>query len=160
MAGKATNGAIAAATLFAAATAVPYLVKWEGWENQSYPDVANVWTACAGTTRGVKPGQYYSDPKCETLLAQEAVEYGMAIAPCLPASLPNDTRAAFVVTAYNIGPKAFCGSSMSRKAMAGDLAGACASLDAWNKSAGRVVFGLVRRRSDERQLCERGLSPS
>lgn len=154
----ARNGAIVGAILAACATAAPFVVKWEGWENRSYADIVNVWTACAGTTRGVKPNTTYSDVQCQTLAARELVEYGTEISPCLPEELPTKTRAAFISAAYNIGTKGFCGSSMSRKAMAGDLVGACNSLLLWNKAGGAVVKGLDNRRKDERALCLEGLS--
>jgi lysozyme len=159
---NAKRGATAAAILAAAATATGTLVKWEGWSNAAYPDIARVWTICAGDTHGVKPGQVASDAECESRLGIEAVKTGFAIAPCLPDELPIKVRGAFISAAYNIGPTAFCGSSMSRKARAGDLSGACRSLDLWNKArvgggTAVVVRGLTLRRSDERQLCEAGL---
>lgn len=155
-----TRARVAAiAAIFAACgAAAPVVLQWEGWENKAYADVVGVWTACAGTTRGVKPGQTFTDPQCESLAARELVEYGVAISPCLPREMPVESRAAFISAAYNIGPKAFCSSSMSRKALAGDLAGACASLSLWNKAGGREVRGLTNRRRDERKLCEEGLS--
>lgn len=147
------------AAIFAAcAAATPVVLQWEGWENKAYADVVGVWTACAGTTRGVRPGQTYTDPQCESLAARELVEYGVAISPCLPREMPVESRAAFISTAYNIGPKAFCGSSMSRKALAGDLRGACDALLMWNRAGGREVRGLTNRRNDERKLCLKGLS--
>lgn len=159
---RARNGALAAAVLAAAATATPVIVKWEGWERAAYPDVANVWTICAGDTKGVRPGQVASDGECESRLGQRAVEIGFQIAPCLPDELPVQTRAAFISTAYNIGPTAFCGSSMSRLARAGDLPGACNALSRWNKArVGGVLTalrGLMARRTDERALCLSGLA--
>lgn len=158
------NGSLAVAILAASATAIPMIVKWEGWENKSYPDVTGKWTACAGETQGVRPGQIYTNADCETKLARRVVEFGTAIAPCLPPQTPHEVRAAFIVTSWNIGygPAGFCGSSMSRLALAGDFKGACASLDKWNKAkvgGGKAVavLGLTLRRSDERQLCEAGL---
>ena len=46
---------------------------------------------------------------------------------------------------------------MSRKAKAGDLRGACEALMLWNKAGGKVVRGLTRRRTAERDLCLEGL---
>lgn len=156
---KAKNAAIGIAALFAACgTAAPFVIQWEGWENKAYPDVVQVWTACAGTTRGIKPGQTFTDAQCESKTAMELVEYANAISPCLPRELPAETHAAFISAAYNIGPKAFCGSSMSRRALAGDLRGSCDALLMWTKAGGREIQGLVNRRRDERKLCLEGLS--
>jgi lysozyme len=50
---------------------------------------------------------------------------------------------------------------MSRRALAGDLRGACDALLMWTKARGNgrlvVVRGLVNRRNAERALCLRGL---
>lgn len=155
---KIRNAAIGIGALFAACgAAAPLVLQWEGWENKAYADIVGVWTACAGTTRGIKPGQTFTDAQCESKAAQELVEYGTAIAPCLPREMPVEARAAFISTAYNIGPAAFCGSSMSKRAMAGDLRGACDALLMWTKAGGREVQGLVNRRRDERKLCLEGL---
>ncbi len=68
----------------------------------------------------------------------------------------------FMLAAYNIGAGAFCGSSMSRRAQAGDLAGASDALLMWNKARVdgvlQVVRGLDRRRAAERTLCLQGLT--
>jgi lysozyme len=152
--------AAVAATLSASAIATPMIVKWEGWENRAYSDSVKVATICAGSTRGVKLGDVASDAICQTKLARDVVDHGIAIISCLPGpdGLPDRSRAAFISTAYNIGVRAFCGSSMSRLAKAGDLPGACKALDLWNKAGKVVLLGLVLRRSDERALCEAGLA--
>lgn len=156
-----SKGRIAAAqvsaVLAAAAIATPYVEKWEGWENKAYRDLVGVVTACVGETRGVREGVTYSDEYCKSRLAMSVVEHAMGIDPCLPANTPLKVRAAFTVTAYNIGVGAFCRSSMSRLSKAGDFRGACAALDKWNKAGGRPIRGLILRRSDERELCESGL---
>lgn len=66
---------------------------------------------------------------------------------------------------YNMGATTFCRSSMSRKAKAGDLRGACKALGLYVFSGGKDCRlkasncgGIVKRRQDEIALCERGLS--
>ena len=66
--------------------------------------------------------------------------------------------AAFLSFAFNVGNGAFCGSTLTRKANAGDMPGACAELSRWTYAGGKQMPGLVIRRAAERQLCERGLS--
>ena len=62
----------------------------------------------------------------------------------------------FLLAADNFGAGAFWGSSMSQRAQAGDLAGACDALPMWNKArvSGvlQVVRGLDRRRAAEEVL--------
>lgn len=138
--------------------AVAFIAPWEGRELRAYRDIVGVPTICYGETRGVKIGDTATEAECKTMLALAVVEFATAIKPCLPPVLPEKTRAAFVSAAYNIGSRAFCGSSMARKAKAGDLRGACESLMLWNKAGGRVIKGLTNRRAAERRLCIEGLA--
>lgn len=151
---KAAVGIVGAGVL---ALATAFIAPWEGRELRAYKDIVGVWTICYGETRGVKPGQTATQKECEAKLAKAVGEYELAIRPCLPEVLPDETRAAFVSAAYNIGPKAFCGSSMARRSLAGNLRGACDALLLWNKAGGKVVRGLVNRRAAERDLCLAGL---
>ncbi len=146
---------ISAAAAIAVATV--FIMPWEGRELRAYRDIVGVPTICYGETRGVKMGDTATPAECETQLAKAVAEFETAIRPCLPATLPHQTRAAFISAAYNIGAGAFCSSSMSRKAKAGDLIGACQSLLLWNKAGGKEVRGLTRRRAAERDLCLEGL---
>lgn len=104
-------------------------------------------------------GQAYDPDTCAKWLAEDAVKHGLDIAPCLPAELPPQTRAAFTSFAFNVGSARFCSSGVSRKALAGDLPGACAELSRWIYGGGKVLPGLVTRRATERELCEAGLKP-
>lgn len=132
--------------------ALPVIKQWEGRELVPYRDIVGVLTWCDGETRGTaKP--VYTHAECDRITQSAVGEFEAAIRPCLPDAMPVKTRAAFISTAYNIGPGAFCRSSMSRRALAGDLRGACDALMMWTKAGGRVVKGLVNRRTAERKLC-------
>lgn len=148
-----------AAVLAAAAVAVPTIAVWEGSKNVGYADrlAGNLPTACFGATKGIVVGKRYTDEQCMAMLAQDAVSHGLEISHCLPDELPVRTRAAFTSFAYNVGTGAFCRSTLSRKARAGDLQGACRELDKWVYAGGKRVQGLANRRKAERQLCESGL---
>ena len=156
---KTEAGIIAAAVV---ALALPVVKAWEGRSLVAYRDIAGIPTICDGETRGVKMGDTATPAECDAMTEAAVAEFELAIRPCLPRSLPTETRAAFVVTAYNIGADAFCKSSMSRRALAGDLRGACDALMMWNKArvngALQVVRGLTNRRTAERALCLRGVT--
>lgn len=138
------------------ALAVSIIQPWEGRELTPYYDIVGVLTWCDGETKG-KAKDAYTHAECDAILAKSVQEYELAIRPCLPAVMPVKSRASFVSTAYNIGKGAFCRSSMSRRALAGDLRGACDALMMWNKAGGKVVRGLTNRRAAERKLCLEGL---
>lgn len=57
---------------------------------------------------------------------------------------------AMVSLAYNIGAANFAGSTVLRKFLAGDRAGAANGFPLWNKAGGKVLDGLVTRRMAER----------
>lgn len=149
----------AAGSSAAIALAVAFIGPWEGVELRAYRDIVGVPTICYGETRGVQMGDTATLPECQSMLAKGVAEFAEGIRPCLPQVLPDKTRAAFISAAYNVGIAGFCGSSMSRRAKAGDLRGACDALLMWNKAGGKVVRGLTRRREAERELCLAGLAP-
>lgn len=152
-------GGILGSVLAAAAMAAPVIVKWEGWETVAYRDPVKIPTVCAGVTEGVIPDRTYTDAECRQKTAEAEVKIGLAIAQCLPANLPVETRAAFTSISYNLGAAKFCASSMARHANAGDLRAACASISLYTKAGGKDLPGLVARRADERALCMKGLKP-
>jgi len=155
---SARSAAKVAAVLMASAVAIPGLVKFEGWVNRTYKDPVSIATDCVGNTKGAVMGVIRTDAECEQRLIEAAIEHGMKIAPCLPETLPTETRAAFISFAYNVGAAKACGSTMFRKAKAGDLEGACAELSKWVYAGSRRMQGLVNRRVHERALCEQGLA--
>lgn len=182
MLGKRKGAAVAGGGLAAVvALALPMVQLWEGRSLVAYRDVVGVATICDGETRGVQMGDRATPAECDAMTAAAVAEFEAAIRPCLPAELPTKTRAAFVVTAYNIGSAGFCGSSMSRRALAGDLRGACDAISLYNKgtfteaaakrkmAAGEdctrkpgggwlcTIGGLTNRRAAEGKLCLEGL---
>lgn len=154
-------GLSAAAIAAVVAIALPVVKQWEGRSLVAYRDLAGINTICDGETRGVQMGDTATPVQCDAMTEAAVKEFEAAIRPCLPGNLPTETRAAFVVNAYNIGIRGFCNSSMSRKALAGDLVGACHALMAWNKARVNGVLkpvrGLTNRRMAERDLCLKGV---
>lgn len=149
----------AAAVVAAAAIAMPVISEYEGKRNTGYTDPApgKYETICWGHLQPGVLGKTYTDQQCVELLAADAVKHGLDIAPCLPDVLPVETRAAFISFGFNVGAKQFCASSLSKKAMGMDLAGACAELSRWTYAGPKQLPGLVKRRAAERKLCEAGL---
>lgn len=145
-------GGVAAAALLA------FTPAWEGTELTTYRDMGGVLTYCTGATENAQWGKTYTPAECKAQLDRDLERHAAGIAQCLPMNrLTNGQKVAFVDAAYNIGVSAFCGSSMARRANAGDMRGACDALLMWDKVGGKQVRGLTRRRQAERQLCLKGL---
>lgn len=143
----------------AGALAVAVVGGYEGLRTKAYRDVVGIPTVCFGETRGVKMGDAYTVEECRAMLGDGLVEFEAGVRKCLtaPDRIPDKPYVAFLSLSYNIGTGAFCGSTVARKANAGDLRGACDAILAWNKAGGRVIAGLTTRRQGERKLCLEGL---
>lgn len=145
-----------------ARVAVPLVAKWEGKRNTAYRDVVGVWTICYGHTKTARPGMVLSDRECDALLADELLEYRDGLHAYFSADtkrqrLPAARDAAFTSLAYNVGIRGAGRSTATRRLNAGHISRACDALTWWNKAGGKIYRGLVRRRSDERDLCMRGV---
>lgn len=142
----------------AAAIVTAFVAQHEGLRLWAYRDPVGVLTACYGHTGpDVQPGQTYTREQCRAMLERDLARHAQALA-CIHRPLTDGQKAAFVSFAYNVGPQAFCGSTLARKANAGDMAGACAELDKWVYAKGQRLPGLVKRRAAERAMCE-GAAP-
>ncbi len=141
----------------ATALAVPLVMLYEGTVLQSYRDPINKITACTGHTGPeLRMGQRYTRQQCEDMLYGDLLKHTAAL-DCIKHPMTDGQKAAFLSFAFNVGNKAFCDSTLARKANAGDMPGACAELSRWTRASGRELLGLVKRRAAERELCERGL---
>ncbi|MEP2680152.1 MAG: lysozyme [Sulfitobacter sp.] len=134
------------------------IAKWEGKRNEAYRDIAGVWTICYGHTRTAAPGQYKTDAECKALLVEEIAEYRdkwLAYVNEKPRTywLPPTRKAAYTSFAFNVGWHGAGTSTATRRLNAGDIEGGCEALSWWNRAGGRVVRGLVRRRTEEVALC-------
>jgi lysozyme len=141
------------------AGAVALVGAWEGVRTVAYKDIVGIPTVCFGETRGVKMGDRYTMDECKAMLGDALIEFETGMRACLkqPDAIPDKPYTAFLSLSYNIGTKAFCGSTVARRANSGDLRGACNAIPAWNRAGGKIVRGLVARRADEQKLCLEGI---
>jgi lysozyme len=135
------------------AVAVVLIGGFEGLRTVAYRDAVGIPTICFGETKGVRMGMKKSRAECDAMLAERIVEFDDGVDACIHVALPDNRRAAVVSLAYNIGVRAFCGSSVARRLNAGDVRGACDAFLLWNKAGGVELPGLTKRRQEERALC-------
>lgn len=147
-----------AGSLALTALATGFVSQWEGRELRAYQDIVHVWTICDGETKGVRPGDVATPAECDAMLARNLVVYEQGLDRCLTRSVPGQVKVAFLSWTYNVGVGAACGSTLVRKANAGDIRGACNELPKWNRAGGRVIQGLTNRRLAEQKLCLGGLA--
>lgn len=143
--------------------AVPFVGGWEGKRLSAYRDIVGVWTVCYGHTQGVRPGDSYTAAECDAMLARDLLTYRAGwhryLTPETRSTrLPVTRDVAYSSLAINVGIAGAGKSTATRRLNAGDIVGGCEALTWWNKAGGRVIRGLVRRRSEERTLCLEGVA--
>lgn len=134
---------------------------WEGVRYEPYYDVAGVPTVCMGYTGpGITFGKRYSHEECTKLLKQELIEHGNGVLQCITRPMKENEYNAFTLMAYNIGVKAFCGSTTARLFNAGNSLLACDRIafasdgsPNWSYAGGKFYKGLHNRRLYERSMC-------
>jgi lysozyme len=141
------------AALGASAVLVVGLAMEENFVGQAYQDIVGVWTIGFGTTEGVKPGDKIDPVKALQRKLTDIQKFEGAIKKCVTVPLHQHEYDAFLSLAYNIGPGAFCSSTLVRRLNSGDYESACKEILRWNKAGGRVVRGLVNRREREFKQC-------
>jgi lysozyme len=149
------------AGLGAVALACSFIKPWEGLWTTAQVDTIGTGrpaTVCYGETEGVKVGQRFTPKQCSDMLAAKLPRYNAEISRCIHVPISDKTRAAFISFAYNVGSAGFCRSTAARRLNAGDSRGACNALMQWTRAQGRVVRGLVNRRTAERALCLEGIN--
>ncbi len=145
------RNAIAALSLSAAA--LVGIATHEGYVGQAYRDIAGVWTIGFGTTEQVKAGDKIDPVRALQRKMADVQKFDGALKRCVKVPLHQHEYDAFLSLAYNIGPGAFCGSTLVKRLNAEDYPGACREILRWNRAGGRVVQGLVNRREAEYRQC-------
>ncbi|MGO6684182.1 lysozyme [Rhizobium leguminosarum] len=152
----------AVAAVVAITLSIGTLIKpWEGLSLASYPDIVGVWTACYGETLGVRPGMKFTKAECEDkLLTRVTNDYYRPLTQCIAEfdRKPVEWQAAAISVTYNIGVGAACKSSFARLARDGKIKESCQAMTAFDRAGGRVVQGLVNRRTAELKLCLKGVA--
>lgn len=134
--------------------------QFEGYVPEAYQDPVGIWTKCYGDTTNVTPGAKYGAEECAKSLNDHLVETSAPVMRCVPDLARQHPKVivAMLDMAYNIGPTAFCRSSVARYANAGEWAAACKRISEIYKTAqGVPLRGLVVRRSAESEMCLDGL---
>ena len=159
----------AAALVLSAAGLIGIAVS-EGWEPVARPPVpGDVPTGGFGSTRGesgpMKAGERIDPVRGLILLKRDAAEAERIVRRCAPVPMYQHEFDAFVSLAYNVGPgkagvkDGFCElkrggpSTIVRRLLAGDYAGACDAILSWDHFQGKPLRGLTLRRERERALC-------
>lgn len=130
---------------------------FEGCSLSAYKCPAGVWTIGYGHTgkvdgKAISSGMRITQAKAVQLLREDLASFEAAVNAAVKALITQNMFDALVSFAYNCGAGALRNSTLLKKLNAGDYSGAADEFQKWNKSGGKVLNGLVRRREAERKL--------
>ncbi len=125
--------------------------RFESCRLTAYPDIRGIWTIGWGHTgpevcQGLVWTQAQADAQV-VIDTQNAVNH---VNRDVTFPINQNEFDALVDFAYNVGCGALAGSTLLKDLNAGDVAAAAAQFEDWDKAAGKVIAGLLRRRLAER----------
>jgi len=131
--------------------------KYEGCRLKAYRCPAGVWTIGYGhtgrnITENTKP---ITQAQADTYLEDDAayaIQAAIAYSPIL--SKYPTKRQAIADFIVNLGIGNYIKSTLKKRVDSGDWANAVIEIKRWNKSKGKVLLGLVKRRAEEAELLE------
>ena len=132
--------------------------EFEGFSANAYLCPAKIPTIGYGNTfwedgRKVRIGEQISKSKALELLEFVAnKDFADKIFPLIKVQINQNQFDAMVSLAYNIGVGAFSNSTLLKRVNAKDFLGAANEFLKWDKSNGKPLSGLTRRRQREKEL--------
>lgn len=129
---------------------------FEGLELRVYPDPATggaPYTAGYGHTGSdVKPGMKVTQAMADAWFDKDVQKFEEGVSALLKVTTAQAQFDAMVSLAYNIGLGNFSKSTLLKKHNAKCWSCAAGQFLVWNKAAGKVMNGLIRRRNAERAM--------
>lgn len=136
------------------------LVAHEGFSDKAYiPVPGDVPTLGHGSTTHadgtpVRMGDTTTREQAAVRTRIDVAKFEGSIRSCVKVPLYQYEWDAYTSLSYNIGSKAFCASTLVKRLNAGDYAGACDAILAWDKFKGKPLKGLTIRRQEEHKRCK------
>jgi len=125
----------------------------EGCRLTAYPDPGTggaPWTCGWGTTGpDVRPGTVWTQAYADFRLMQGVSKAAARVRAAVKIELTREEFIALTDFTYNVGAGNFEHSTLLAKLNAGDIEGAAHEFLKWDKAAGHVLGGLLKRRHAE-----------
>lgn len=136
---------------------IELIKRFEGCELQAYQDSVGVWTIGYGWTQAVDgkkigAGMVIDLATAERLLKCGVVQYEQGVNQLVKVKITQAQFDALVSFAYNLGLRSLSTSTLLKKLNVGDTKGAADEFLKWCRAGGKILNGLVRRRTAEREL--------
>lgn len=124
---------------------------FEGLRLTAYKCPSGVWTIGWGHTAGVKQGQTITEQQAQQMFENDMKVYERYVNYYVKHTLTQNQFDALVSFTYNCGP-----GNLQKLIRNRNLQQIADALPLFNKGAGKVLAGLVRRRKMERELFLKG----
>lgn len=136
---------------------VDLVAQFEGCRLKAYPDPATggepITIGYGHTQPGLKLGVVWTQAQADAALEADLARFARGVWNAIGEKETTQNRFdALVSFAFNVGLGNLLSSTLLRKHVAGDYAGAADQFIRWNKAAGKVLNGLTRRREAEAKL--------
>ena len=136
---------------------IDLIKQWESLRLTAYQDQVGIWTVGWGHTQNVTPGLTIDDAEATRLLYYDLLTFEQCVTVATSGFDTNENQfSAMVCLAFNIGCKAFLGSSVLLRHKSGSFYHAANAFLMWDKIHldGKLVDskGLLNRRNAERSL--------
>lgn len=127
--------------------------QYEGCQLQAYICPAGILTIGYGHTGpDVTRGQIITSSQADDLLRRDLLKFCQGVADKVKVTVSDNQFAALVCFAFNLGLGSLGGSTLLKLVNRGDFPGASMEFMKWNRSNGKELPGLTRRRNAEREL--------
>ena len=131
---------------------IDLIKKYEGCRITAYVDSAGVWTIGYGHTKNVKEGDKITQDQADKSLIGDLTEAENCINAVCRKELTQNQFDALVSFVFNVGCGAFRASTLLKYINKGEFTQAALEFPKWNKSVGKVLDGLTKRRESEQLL--------
>lgn len=119
----------------------------------SYLCPAKVWTIGYGHTgKDIKKGMMITEDQANEYLKNDLVYFENIVSKSVKVDINENQFSALVSFVFNVGEGAFLASTLLKLLNDGNYNGAAQQFLRWNKSKGKVLPGLTRRRKEEVEL--------
>lgn len=131
---------------------IALIQSFEGCKLNAYLCPAGVWTIGYGHTGAVSANMTISQSQADAFLRADLSKFEEAVKKYVTVPIHQNQFDALVSFSYNCGAGALQKSTLLKMLNTGDFVSVAAEFQKWNKSGGKVLLGLTRRREAERKL--------
>ncbi|WP_255989916.1 lysozyme [Chitinolyticbacter albus] len=132
---------------------IALIERFEGLRLTAYQDVVGIWTIGYGHTGSdVHPGLSISQIQAAALLQGDLTRFEAGVGRAVTVPLNQNQFDALVSFSYNLGLANLQHSTLLRRLNAGHYDEAAQEFPKWCRAGGKVLPGLVKRRSMEQTL--------